>query len=212
MRLVGDPNLSAALRVQWITDDQGDCDRIERIVRDALEGGVRAFQLREKAWSARQVAIACERLRPIVEAAGGVLLVNDRADVVAAGLAHGVQIGARSLPIDAVRKLLPAPAVLGYSAHDAAELETAARGGADFALLAPVFATTSKPGVDPLGVPLATELTARARLPVVWLGGIDADSIRRVPADRVAGCAVRSALCRGRDVVGVARRLVAHFG
>ena len=82
-------------------------------------------------------------------------------------------------------------------------LDLAVAGGCDFALLSPVWPTTSKPGMPHLGEARASHLTTKARLPVVWLGGIDAVNAARIPllpaTGRPAGIAVRSALMSATD-------------
>lgn len=195
-----DPSL---LRLVLITDGRGDLARIESIVTAALAGGVRCVQLREPQWSARHLMQGCERLMPRLERVGGLLLVNDRLDVAAARMAHGAQIGHRSLPPEVARELLGPNAPLGYSAHDHGELEVAARGGCDFALLSPVWPTSSKPGAPHLGELRARQLTARTSLPLVWLGGISAATVAHLatlPAlERPAGVAVRSAVMHADD-------------
>lgn len=194
-----------------VTDGRGDLARIERLVDAVLAGGCRCVQLREFGWSARQLAEACERLRPRVEACDGWLLVNDRVDVAASGAAHGVQLGHRSLAPAAARARLGRAAVIGYSAHDAAQLATAAAAGCDFALLSPVWPTQSKPGAPGLGVAAAAGLTAAASLPVVWLGGVSAErcaAIGALPAaQRPVGVAALSALMAAADPAQVAAAL-----
>jgi thiamine-phosphate diphosphorylase len=146
------PQFDARLRLILVTDGVGDPGRIEQIVRAAIRGGVRCVQLREPKWSARQMLRACETVRPMLEQVDGHLLVNDRVDVVAAGVAHGAQIGHRSLPPELARKVLGPDRLLGYSAHDADELASAAKHGCNFALLSPVWPTTSKPAAAFLSV------------------------------------------------------------
>ncbi|HEB53726.1 MAG TPA: thiamine phosphate synthase [bacterium] len=200
------------LRLQLITDGLGDEDRIVDIVSSALAAGLRSVQVREPKWSARLLLRACERLRPALDAVGGWLLVNDRVDVALAGAAHGVQLGHRSLPPATVRAMVGEQVVLGYSAHDADELGRAARDGCDFALLSPVWPTNSKPDAAFLGVERAGHLTAEARLPVLWLGGVDqttAAELTRLPAEqRPIGIAVRSAIMQAPDVEQATRRLL----
>lgn len=195
-----DPTL---LRLVLITDGRGDPDRLERIVVPAIAAGLRCLQVREPQWSARALLRACDRLQPLLAAVGGVLLVNDRVDVAAAGAAHGAQVGHRSLPPEIARRVLGPGPILGYSAHDQAELDLAAAGGCDFALLSPVWVTASKPGAPHLGPGRAAALTARARVPVVWLGGVDvmhaAAAGAVAPAGRPAGIAVRRAILAADD-------------
>lgn len=187
----------------WISDGQGDLARVLAVVDAAVAAGLRAVQLREPAWSARQLAAACERVRPRLAAVGGLLLVNDRIDVAAAGSCDGAQVGHRSLPVGAARAALGAQPWLGASCHDAGELAAAAAGGADFALLSPVWPTASKPGHPGLGLAAAGALTAGAPLPVHWLGGATSAriaAVRALPvAQRPAGFAVLGAIGAAAD-------------
>jgi len=195
-----DPSL---LRLVVITDGRGDLVRLEDVLRAALAGGARCVQLREPHWTARMTWQACERLRPLFDAAGALLLVNDRVDVAATGVAHGVQIGHKSLPPAMARRVLGDAGVLGFSAHDQGEIAEATAAGCDFVLLSPVWPTESKPGLPHLGEARAGALTAAARLPVVWLGGITPEHAERAnaqpPGRRPLGIAVRGAVMLASD-------------
>ena len=68
---------------------------------------------------------------------------------MASGL-DGVQLPEDGAPAIDVRRVWPA-ARIGVSRHDLAGLEHRSE-GADFALVAPVLATASKPGVEPMGI------------------------------------------------------------
>lgn len=187
----------------WISDGRGDLERLVGIVGAAVAGGLRAVQLREPSWSARQLVAACARVRPLLAAVDGVLLVNDRVDVAAGGGCDGAQVGHRSLPVGAARTALGPRPWLGASCHDAGELAAAAAGGADFALLSPVWPTASKPGHPGLGLAAAGALTVGAPLPVHWLGGATVARIataRALPApQRPAGFAVLGAIGAAAD-------------
>lgn len=204
------------LRLTLVTDGAGDLARIEAVARSALRGGCRCVQLRELQWSARELVGACERLRPLLDDVGGLLLVNDRVDVAAAGLAHGAQVGHRSLRPEAARAALPEPALLGSSAHDPDGLRSAASAGCDFALLAPVWMTSSKPGRSGLGVDVAGAWTAASAVPVLWLGGVTVETVaqlERLPASqRPAGVAAMSAMMSASDPGAVARALLVALG
>ena len=204
----------ARLRLILITDGAGDPARFELLVESALRGGVRCVQVREPRWSARILQRCCERVRALCDAHDALLLVNDRLDVVATGVAHGAQIGHRSLLPEAARRVIGDEALLGFSAHDEGELAQAA-GVCDFALLSPVWPTTSKPGAAFLGVPKAQRLTAAAALPVAWLGGVSVaglDELRDVPMlMRPFGVAVRGAITMADDPEHAARELLAAW-
>ncbi|MBL9079577.1 MAG: thiamine phosphate synthase [Planctomycetes bacterium] len=203
------------LKLVVISDGRGDLARLERTVAAAVDAGARCVQLREPNWSARHYLEACERLLPRLDRVRGLLLVNDRLDVAAARLCHGAQIGHRSLPPEIARDVVGPHAVLGYSAHDLGELDLAAAGGCDFALLSPVWPTASKPGLPHLGPDRAGQLTGGARLPVVWLGGIDAAHAAAIaplqPPRRPVGIAVRGAVMAADDPAAAVRALLRAF-
>lgn len=199
-------------RLLLVSDGRGDAVRLADVVRAALAVGVRAVQVRERAWSARELAAFCVQLQPDFAAVDGLLLVNDRVDVAAAGCCAGVQIGHRSLPPAAARRALGPQGVLGCSAHDETELAAAAVAGADFALLSPVWPTASKPLTPSLGIWAAGALTATACVPVLWLGGVTAARIAAVaelpPTLRPRGFAVMGAVFAAADPANAAAALL----
>lgn len=83
------------------------------------------------------------------------------------------------------------------AAHSAAAVALAVRLGADAAILSPVFATRSHPGAAPLGPLRFARMVRAADLPVYALGGIDAQSARRLAGCGAAGLAALSALTAG---------------
>ena len=135
------------------------------------------------------------------------LLVNDRVDVAAAGMVHGVHLGHRSLPPDTVRAILPEESIIGFSVHDAEQM--AAGAAADYFILAPLFSTGSKPGARPLGLERARELLAAWPRPTFLLGGIDCTNVSAAREIGGQGVAVMSAVCDATDPRAAAAGLVA---
>jgi 8-oxo-dGTP diphosphatase len=68
---------------------------------------------------------------------------------------------------------------VGASCHDEAELQQAARIGADFAVLGPVAKTISHTDAAPLGWDRFSEMVRLAKLPVYALGGVASDDLER---------------------------------
>ncbi|MDZ4691083.1 thiamine phosphate synthase [Terricaulis sp.] len=75
------------------------------------------------------------------------------------------------------------------AAHDADSLTRAANLGVDACLLAPVLPTNSSSGNAPLGLFRAGQLAQRSAVPVIALGGITADTAKRLAGRGFAGCA-----------------------
>jgi thiamine-phosphate pyrophosphorylase len=57
-------------------------------------------------------------------------------------------------------------------------VEQAAADGADYALVAPVFDTASKPGMKPMGLARFAEICRTATIPIFALGGVDETNAR----------------------------------
>lgn len=120
------------------------------------------------------------QLRRIAQAQGHRVILADSALTAREWEAEGIYGSPRSL--------YPRRAGLIHlaTAHDLAELGLAARLGADAALLSPVFPTRSHPGAAALG-PVRFRLLARqARLPVIALGGMNAQRARTLGWNRWA--------------------------
>ncbi len=116
------------------------------------------------------------------------MLVNERADIALAAEADGVHLPGHALSPLILRRL--GIGVIGVSCHDAGELARAEREGADFAVLAPVFAPLSKEsGTPPLGLARFEQLARAVRIPVLALGGVTPGNTAACLAAGAAGVA-----------------------
>ena len=86
--------------------------------------------------------------------------------------------------------------VMTVSAHNRAELARAGQLGADAALLSPVFSTRSHSQGNRLGPLRSMPLVTQAELPVYALGGITAQSARRLSHCGFSGMAAIDGLKR----------------
>ena len=86
--------------------------------------------------------------------------------------------------------------VLSAAAHSRPALARAARLGADFALLSPVFPTASHPDAKPLGAMRFRALTRGAPLPIWALGGVTARRMLQLKNSGAAGVATVGNLTR----------------
>ncbi len=80
-------------------------------------------------------------------------------------------------------------ALMTMAAHDARELEAAMKAGADAAFLSPVFGTRSANARAPLGVEGFSALAAGSSLPMIALGGVNAETAAQLPGSGAAGLA-----------------------
>jgi thiamine-phosphate pyrophosphorylase len=171
-----------------VTDEGPDlAGRVERALAGGQPGRV-AVQLRHRQLPAGELLALARVLRRSTARHGAALLVNDRIDIALAVEADGVQLPSRGLPPGVARQLLGSGRSLGASCHDAAELARAAAEGADFALLAPVFAVPGKG--PPLGLAGFAELARACPISIYGLGGISDSNVSAVLSAGAHGVAV----------------------
>lgn len=180
------------------------------VLERALEGGVRAVQLREKDLGGRDLFVLARRIKALCERNRASLFVNDRIDVALGVDADGVQLGSASMPVEAARELLGERKLIGVSTHSLNEARAAEQAGADFILFGPVYFTPSKAvygiaqGIAPL-----KEVVEKNSLPVYAIGGVKAENIAEVKAAGVRGVALISAVLSAADPLAAAREILA---
>ena len=152
---------------------------LREVARSAIAGGADAIQLREKHTPDDvHLAMAAE-LRELTDQTGKLLIINDRPDIAAIVGADGLHLGQEDLPIVEARRLLRPGAIIGRSCHCVREAREAINEGADYVALGPMFATTTKdrPPVGPGLLDEIAEAFTEIPLPVVAVGGINADNV-----------------------------------
>ena len=135
--------------------------------------GTVAVHLREKDLGGRDLLSLARALHGVCEAAGQLLLVNDRIDVALAAGAHGVHLPSAGVPPAEARRLLGSSRLVGVSCHGEEDVRRAFAGSADFATFGPVFNTPSKRCYGPPVGLAALRAAARIGLPLIALGGVD---------------------------------------
>jgi thiamine-phosphate pyrophosphorylase len=194
-----------------VTDRQLTSGRSLRwVVEAALQGGARAFQLREKDLPPRELYPLALEMRQLTQTYGARLLINDRVDVALAVNADGVHLTTTSLPASIARRVLGPEPLIGVSTHTLAEAQAAAEEGADFLVFGPVFFTPSKaPYGQPVGLDALRAVRAAVKLPMLAIGGVKKANIDQVVAAGADGIAVISAIIGADDPTAASQELLA---
>jgi thiamine-phosphate pyrophosphorylase len=170
-----------------------------RALDDALAAlcghGLRGVQLREKDLEEAELERLAALCRPVMDRFRVAWLVNGPSRLAARVGATGVHLAA-SGDVPSARAVVGPEALVGKSAHTAAEARDAAGAGADFVVVGPVFATPSKaPFGPPLGLDtLRAACTAAAPVPVFAIGGVTPERARACRDAGAHGVAAQSAL------------------
>jgi len=179
------------------------------VVRQSLEGGVKAVQLREKDLPSAELYRLARELRGLTYEFDARLIINDRTDIALAVEADGVHLGINSLPVVAARRLLGPQMIIGYSAHAIDEALRAQAEGADFVTFSPVYHTPSKAAYgEPCGVEKLAKAVHALDIPVIGLGGVGLANITETLSAEVQGIAVISAILAAADPRAAAASLL----
>jgi thiamine-phosphate pyrophosphorylase len=193
-----------------ITDRRASGGRdLVLIVEEALKGGVKAVQLREKDLSSRDLYELAFAMRKLTARYNAGLFINDRVDIALAVDADGVQLGVNSLPIHRARKVLGKKRLIGVSCHNQVNAVAAQDFGADFITYGPVFHTPSKAAYGPpVGIESLREVAPRLRIPVFALGGITSRNACEVIDAGAHGIALISAVIAAENPCEEAKTLL----
>jgi thiamine-phosphate pyrophosphorylase len=195
-------------RLYFVTDRKQTAGRpLVDIVHAALDGGVRAVQLREKDLEAGELYHLAMQVRRVTERYEARLLINDRLDVALAVGADGVHLGQTSFPVVTARRMLGSSKLIGVSTHSPAEITAAV--GADFVVFGPVYFTPSKAAYgEPQGLDRLREAVTQSPVPVFAIGGINVERLPDVLTTGAYGVAMISAISAAADPVQATRNLL----
>ena len=174
--------------------------RLHAIVTDletariAVEGGATVVQLRLKDAPTEEVIAVGGPFRDL----DATFVVNDDVGAAVALGADGVHLGRRD---PGAAQALAAGLMLGTSAASVEEAKAGEALGATYVGAGPVWETPTKPDADPaIGLAGLAEICAAISVPVIAIGGIDADNARRCIEAGAHGVAVVRAATDARAV------------
>jgi len=200
----------ARWRLYVITDEKASRGRSHlQVAEAAILGGADVLQLRDKEASSGRLYRVALQLRKLTRDAKVPFIVNDRLDIALAVDADGLHVGQADLPASVVRELLGPGRILGVSVDTVEEARLAEKDGADYLGVGPVFeARGTKPDAgEPLGVDRIARIRRHCRLPIVAIGGINAENARKVREAGADAAAVITAIVAADDIAAEARRL-----
>ena len=182
------------------------------VLQQALDGGVRGIQLREKDLVGRELFFLAEAARKLTQRYHALLLINDRIDIALAVDADGVHLSTASIPIESARALLGRQQLLGASTHSLEEAQEAERSGADFVVFGPVYFTPSKASYgSPQGLAALKKVVEKLSLPIYAIGGIKPENIADTRRTGVRGVALISAVMSAADPENATKEILKLF-
>lgn len=172
-----------------------DIEKWETRIVQAIAGGVKIVQIRDKVCSAQKLIAAARKIHPLLKIRGIPLIINDRVDIAYALKADGVHLGQSDLKVAEARAILGRKAMIGLSVETVSQALEAAHEDISYLAASPVFQTNTKTDCsEPWGLDGLRDLCSISKHPVIAIGGIDLTNVEAVVSCGVAGVALVSAV------------------
>ena len=203
----------AAARLYLCTDGRRRQGDLADFLDAVLSGGVDIVQLREKGLEAGEELALLEVFAGACRRHGGLLAVNDRADVALAAGADVLHLGQDDLPVPVARQILGPGPLIGRSSHSPAQSSlAAAEEGVDYFCAGPVWTTPTKPGRPATGLGLLSHVASlRPARPWFAIGGIGLDRLDDVLAAGAKRVVVVRAITDAADPGAAAAEFAARL-
>jgi len=171
--------IAEGCRLYVITPETFDLHPFADSLAGALDAGdVAAVQLRLKNTPDDAWKRAIDALRPVCQSRRVELLLNDRADLVAAAGCDGAHVGQEDMPAREARRLMGSGRTLGVtckSSHDLAD--RAVQDGASYVAFGAFFPSTSKQVTNLADPEVLRRWAQRSKVPSCAIGGITAANL-----------------------------------
>jgi thiamine-phosphate pyrophosphorylase len=210
--------LKAMKPIDWrlclIADAEAAGDRnLVSIIREAVDAGTTLVQLRGKKLSTRQFMNLALEASEYLKSRNIPFIINDRIDIALSCEADGVHLGQEDLPLPFARQILGKQKLIGISVNTVKEAEEAEAKGANYIGVGPIYHTPSK---EELRTILHLEglrtIREKVKIPILAIGGIQAETARDVISAGADGIAVISALMASEDIRKATSKLLEAIG
>ena len=175
-------------KIYLVTDEKSCLEKdFYNCIEEAIKGGVKIVQLREKNISTKDFYEKALKVKEICKNYGALFIINDRLDIAQAVGADGVHLGQSDMPIE---KFL-----IGATARNVEEAKRAELLGADYIGSGAIFGTSTKDNAKKLEMEELKKIVASVKIPVFAIGGININNVSSLKNIGLQGiCAVSGIL------------------
>ena len=185
---------------------------VEVMITQAIAGGARIIQYRNKQAPASEQHQEAMRLAKLCATQQVTFLINDDVDLAIAVNADGVHLGQGDLPIASARQQLGEAKIIGITCHnDLALAERAQAAGADYVAFGRFFPSHTKPAAPGATVNTLIHAKQLLNLPVCAIGGITPNNAPQLISSGADMLAVIHAVLAAPDIEQAARQFANLF-
>jgi thiamine-phosphate pyrophosphorylase len=193
-------------------DSRSGPSALVQAVEQALNGGTRLVQYRDKSADRPRRLDEAKALRALCAAHGVPLLINDDVELAATVDADGVHLGRNDGSIITARRRLGKQRLVGVSCYNELMLaRQAADAGADYVAFGSFFPSPTKPQAVRANLDLLRQARSELAIPAVAIGGISPENGAALTDAGADMLAVISAVFGAADITAAARSFAHCF-
>jgi len=160
-----------------ITDDKLSGTHLLEHVQQAIEGGARLVQYRNKTNQAAIKEMTARSLLELCRDHRVPLLINDDVELAVNIGADGVHLGQADIKLKEARRRLGAGAIIGITCHASLALATQAQQhSASYVAFGRFFASQTKPNTSTASIDFLQQAKQALSIPICAIGGINIDN------------------------------------
>ena len=200
--------LAKSLELYAVTDRAWVGERtLTACVEDAIKGGITFLQLREKDAPRAEIELRARVLLPLAREAHIPFVIDDDVELAKIVGADGVHVGQSDMACEKARKTLGEDAIIGVSAGTVEEALAAQAAGAEYIGVGGIYPTSTKEDAQVIGVEGLREICEAVDIPVVAIGGVNAENLSTLKGSGADGVALVSAIFAADDIAAATRKL-----
>jgi thiamine-phosphate pyrophosphorylase len=169
---------------------------LAELARMLIKAGVDYLQLRDKVSSDREILALAKKIKGLCPRRVKFIL-NDRPDLALLSGADGIHLGQQDVCPKAARHLLGKKKIIGLSCASRKELLEARRQPIDYFALGPIFKTSTKKDLPPIGLSLI-KVAASFAQPFFVIGGIKRQNLPLVLSAGAKNVCLASAVLKAK--------------
>lgn len=176
-------------------------------VEECIYGGATFIQLREKSISEDEYTKIAREIKKITDRYKIPFVINDNINVALSADADGVHVGQNDTSPAKARSLIGERKILGVSVQTVNQAIEAEKSGADYLGVGAVFSTSTKPDADIVDFQNLKAICQSVNIPVIAIGGINAENMSQLKNSGICGVAVVSAIFAQKNIKEATKKL-----
>ena len=199
-------------KIYLVTDEKA-CNGKDfyKCIEEAIKGGVKIVQLREKTLSTKDFFIKALKLKEICKNYGALFIINDRLDIAQAVEADGVHLGQSDMPIEKAKEILKNKFLIGVTARNVDEAIKAELEGADYIGSGAIFGTSTKDNAKKLEIEELKKIINSVKIPVFAIGGINTNNVSMLKNIGLQGVCSVSGILSEKDCKKAVENILKNF-